>query len=137
MLTVYCSPTNLFSHVHFSLPPHVNWNSYLICNRAKFLWNFHFLMWLLLLMPHPLIWPFYFQGSGLPLLVSGSWSGSMCRAHITLQQLQAIAMMLHRMAFHISGKVVALYLDNSTAKASLIIKMVHCLLFFPGWPARY
>ena len=62
---------------------------------------------------------FYFQGSGLPLSVSGSWSGSICRTHIALQELQAIALMLHRMAFHLSGKVVALHLDNSTAKAYL------------------
>ena len=64
-------------------------------------------------------WAFYFQGSGLPLFVSGSWSGSMCRAHIALQELWAIAMMLHRMAFCLSGKVVNLHLDNSTAKAYL------------------
>ena len=62
---------------------------------------------------------FYFQGSGLPLSVSGPWLGSMCRVHIALQELQAIAMMLHRMVFHLSGKVVALHLDNSTAKAYL------------------
>ena len=67
----------------------------------------------------PAHWTFYFQGSGLPLLVSGSWLGSLCRAHIALQKLQAIAMMLCRMAFHISGKVVALHLDNSTAKTYL------------------
>ena len=70
-------------------------------------------------MPCPLIGPFYFQGSGVPLLVSGSWSGSMYRAHITLQELQAMALILHRMAFHLPGKVVALHLDNSTAKAYL------------------
>ena len=55
--------------------------------------------------------------SGLSLLVSGLWSGSLCRAHITLQELQAISMMLYRMAFHLSSEVVALHLDNSTAKA--------------------
>ena len=60
-----------------------------------------------------------FQGSGLPLSVSVSWSGSICRAHIAFQELQAVAMMLHRMAFHLSGKVVALHLDNSMAKAYL------------------
>ena len=43
----------------------------------------------------------------------------MCRAHIALQELQAIAKMLYRMAAHLSGKVVALHLDNSTAKAYL------------------
>ena len=67
----------------------------------------------------PTHWAFYFQGSGLPLSISGSWSGSMCRANITLLKLQAIAMMLHRMGFHLSGKVVALHLDNSTANAYL------------------
>ena len=64
-------------------------------------------------------WAFYFQGSGLYLSVSGSWSGSMYRAHIALQELQAVAMMLHRMAFCLSGKMVALDLDNSMAKAYL------------------
>ena len=64
-------------------------------------------------------WVFYFQGSGLPLSVSGSWSGSICKAHIALQELQAITMMLHRMTFHLFGKVVALHLDNGTAKAYL------------------
>ena len=59
----------------------------------------------------------------------------MCRAHIALQELQPVAMMLCRMAFLLSGKVVALHLDNSTTKA-YVIKVVQCLLFFPGWPAR-
>ena len=52
----------------------------------------------------PTHWAFYFQGSGLPLSVSGPWSGSMCRAHIALQELWAIAMMLCRMAFCLSWK---------------------------------
>ena len=64
-------------------------------------------------------WAFYFQGSGLPLSVSGTWSGSLCRAHIALQELQAVAIMLCKMAFCLSGKVVALHLDNSAAKAHL------------------
>ena len=67
----------------------------------------------------PTHWAFYFQGPGLPLSVSGSWSGSVCRAHIALQELQAVAMMLQRMAFYLSGKVVALHLDNTTAKSYL------------------
>ena len=67
----------------------------------------------------PTNWAFYFQGSGLPVSVSGSWLGSLCRAHIALQEVQAVTMMLHSMAFCLSGKVVALHLDNSTAKAYL------------------
>ena len=40
-------------------------------------------------------------------------------ANIALQELQAVSKIMCRMAFHLSGKVVALYLDNSTAKAYL------------------
>ena len=67
----------------------------------------------------PTHWVFYFQGSGLSLSFSRPWSGSMCRAHIVLQELQAIAMTLCHTAFCLSGKVVALHLDYSTAKAYL------------------
>ena len=67
----------------------------------------------------PTHWAFYFQASGLPLSVSGAWSGSLCRTHIALQELHAVAIMLRRMAFCLSGKVVTLHLDNSTAKAYL------------------
>ena len=67
----------------------------------------------------PTHWAFYFQGSGLPLSISGPCSGSMCRAHIALWELQGIAMMLHRMAFHLPGKLVALHFNNSTVKAYL------------------
>ena len=43
----------------------------------------------------------------------------MFNAHISMQELQAVAMMLHRMAFQLSGKVVALQLDKSSAKVYL------------------
>ena len=117
MLSVYHSPTQLFLCVHFSFSSlcQLEWLAKL--HKVLFHCTFHFLMWSLLLMLHPLIGPFYFQGSGLPLSVSGAWSGSLSRAHITLQELQAVAIMLSRMAFCLSGKVVALHLDNSTAKA--------------------
>ena len=116
MLSVYHSPMQLFSRVHVSLS------------------SLRQLEWLAKLQqsPVPLQFPlpdvviatdatpthcaFYFQGSGLPLSVSGGWSGSLCRAHIVLQELQAVAVMLCRMAFCLSGKVVALHLDNSAAK---------------------
>ena len=64
----------------------------------------------------PTHWAFYFLGSGLPLSVCGPWSGSMCRDHIALQELWAVPMMLCRMAFHLSGKMVALHFDNNTDK---------------------
>ena len=67
----------------------------------------------------PTHWAFYSQGFGLALSVSGSWSGSLSKDHIALQELQAVTTMLCRMAFCLSGKVVALHLDNNTAKAYL------------------
>ena len=64
MVCVYHSPNHLFSHINFPFSHYINWNGWLICNRAQFLCNFHFLMWLLLLMPCPLIGPFVFRDLG-------------------------------------------------------------------------
>ena len=85
----------------------------------------------------PTHWAFYFQGSGLPLSVSGAWYGSLCRAHIALQELHAVAIMLHRMAFYLSGKVITLHWITVLLRLIYVIKVVQCLLFLPGWPARY
>ena len=62
---------------------------------------------------------FYFQGSVFPLSCSCTWCGSMCKVQIALQELQTFALMLHKVTFWLSGKVVALHLDNNTAKAYL------------------
>ena len=66
-------------------------------------------------MPHH--WAFYFQGSEIAISCSGIWSGSMCKVHITLQELQAVAFMLHKMVIWHSSKVLALHLANKTATA--------------------
>ena len=93
---------------------YINWNSYLICNRVQFLCNFHFMMWLLLQMPCPLIGPFIFRVLVCPCqlmhpgLVLCVWLILPCKSF-----------RLCKMAFHLSGKVVALHVDNSIAKAYL------------------
>ena len=61
----------------------------------------------------------------------------MFRAHIALQELQAMAMMLCRLALCLLGKVVALHLDNNTTKHIYVIKVIQYLLFFPDWSAWY
>ena len=43
----------------------------------------------------------------------------MHKAHIDLHELPVVVLMLQRIAFHLSGKVVALHLNNSTAEAYL------------------
>ena len=116
MLHVYHSPTHLISHVHFPLSPLHQLEVLSHLEKSPVPLQFP-LPDVVIAMPTD--WAFYFQGSGLPLSVGGSWSGSMCRAHVALHKHQAIAMMLCRMAFHLSGKAVALHLDNSMAKAYL------------------
>ena len=107
------SHTIIFTSSFLSFPLYINWNGWLNYNKVLFHCNFHFLIWSLLLMLHPLIGPFIFRNLELPLSVSSAWSGSLSRAHTALQQLQAVAVMLSRMAFHLSGKVVALHLDKN------------------------
>ena len=119
MQSVYHSPTQLFSHVHFSLSSlcQLEWLSSL--QQSPVPLHFPLPDVVIATDATPTHWAFYFQGSGLPLSVSGACSDSLSRAHIALHELQAVAIMLHRMAFHFSSKVVALHLDNSTAKAYL------------------
>ena len=65
-------------------------------------------------MPH--FWA-CFQDSGVPVSCCITLPTSMCKGHIALQELQAVSLMLHKMAFWLSCKVVALHLDSGTAKA--------------------
>ena len=58
-------------------------------------------------------WGFYIQGSGVPIPCCGTWHGSMHQVHVALQELQAFALVLCKMAFWLSSKVVALHLNNS------------------------
>ena len=90
MLPVYHSPTQLFSCVHFSLSS--------LCQLEQLTHLQQSLVPLQFPLPDVVIATdampthrvFYFQGSGLPLLFSGSWLGSLCRGHITLKTLQAV-----------------------------------------------
>ena len=119
MLSVYHSPTHLFSRVHFS-PLSLHQRDWLAkLQQSPLPLQFPLPDVVIATDATPTHWAFYFQGNGLPLSVSGAWSGSLSRAHIAMQELQAVAVMLRRMAFCLSGKVVALHLDNSTAKAYL------------------
>ena len=119
MLSVYHSPTHLFSHVHFSPSSLCQLDRLAKLQQSPVPLQFPLPDVVIATDATPTHWAFYFQGSGLPLSVSSTWSGSLSRVHIAVQELQAVAVMLRRMAFCLSGKVVALHLDNSTAKAYL------------------
>ena len=70
-------------------------------------------MWLLLQMLHPIIGLFIFISSSF----SGTWSATIHKVHIALQELQVVALVLHGMAFPLLCKVVAVHFYNRTAKA--------------------
>ena len=81
-------------------------------------------------------WAFYFQSSGFPFSCSGTWSGSMCKVHNALQELQVVGLILHKIAFWLSGKVVALYLENNTTKTYLCNKGGTAFHFLSEKPVR-
>ena len=85
-----------------------NINSCLSCSSVWFLCHLLFLVWLSLWMLCLTIGPFIFrfQCTGLHLSLHGIWSHSMHNAHIALKKLQPFVLMLHRMVFPVSGKVV-------------------------------
>ena len=102
ILSAYHFPTQLFSCVHFSLSSlhQLEWLAKL--HQSPVPLQFPLPDVVITTDATPTHWAFYFQGSGLPLSVSGARSFMLCR-----------------MAFCLSGKVVALHLDKSTAKAYL------------------
>ena len=126
MLHVNHSPNHLLSCVHFSFSLLHKWEQLSHLQQSPVPLQFPLSDVVIATDATPTHLAFYFQGSGLPLSVNGSWSGSICRAHIALQELQAVAMMQHMMAIHLSGKVVALHLDNSMATAHLCNPRLAC-----------
>ena len=130
MLTAYHFLALLFLLYNFLFQLCINLSSYLIYNRAQFLCTFCFPVCLLLQMPHPVMWPFYFQGSGLIWSVRGSWSDSICKAQTALQKLQADAMMLYRMAFGYIGRWLPCMWITTLLKLIYVVKVVQFPLSF-------
>ena len=116
MLNVYHSPAHLFFSFYLSLPTQC-W-----LQRLSQLWQYPVPLQLPLpgvnitIDTTPNHWTFCFCSSGFPISCSGTWSGYMCRVRIVLQELHAVKLMLYKMGFWLSSKVVALHLDNNTAK---------------------
>ena len=91
MLHVYHSSTHLFSQFHFSLSSLHQLEQLSQLQQSPCPFQFPLPDVVIATDAMPTYWAFYFHGSGLPLSVSGPWSGYMCGAHIALQELQAIA----------------------------------------------
>ena len=76
MLYVYHSPNHLFLHVHFSLSSLHQLEQLAHLQLSPVPLQFPLPDVVIATDVMPTYWAFYFQGSGLPLLVSGSWLGS-------------------------------------------------------------
>ena len=119
MLNVSYSPANLFSSFLFSGSVMCQLQILSQLQQSSLPLHFPPLDVVISTDATPTHWASYCQCPWLPLSVSGLWSTSMCRVHIAIHELQAVALMLFRLAVQIFGKVFALQLDNSTSKAYL------------------
>ena len=130
-------PPNYFHVFIFPFPPYINWNVWLICSRSWFLCNFHFLMSLLLLMPHPLIGHFIFRDLRYLYLL------------VVPGQVLCVGLILPCRSFRWlpwcyigwSSASLVRWLPciwiTALLRLTCVIRVVQCLLFFPGWPASY
>ena len=138
MLSVFIIlPHNYFHVFIFLFPLYINWNSWLNCNKVLFHCNFHFLMWSLLLMLHPLIGPFIFRDLGYlyQLVVHGLVPCLElilpCR-NFRLLQLCYVEWPSASLVRWLPCIWITVLL-----RLTCVIKVVQCLLLFPGRPARY
>ena len=130
-------PHNYFCMFIFLFPLYINWNGWLNYNKFLFHCNFHFLMWSFATDATPTRWAFYFQGSGLhyQLVVPG--------------QVPCLGLLLPCRNFWLLPSCSIGWPSTSLVRwlpsiwitvllrCTCVIKVVQCLLFFPGWLAGY
>ena len=92
MLTVCHSPAHKFCTFHLSFPALQHLEDFLSCNCVQFPCGFLFQVWFFAMDSKPISWVFHLQSSGIPISFCKSWSGSICNAHIALQELQAVTL---------------------------------------------
>ena len=137
MLHVCHSPAQLFSHVLFSFSSLCQLEQLAHLQQSSVPLQFSFLMWLLLLMPHPLIGPFIFRGLGY-----------LCQLVVPVQVL-CVGLILSCRSFRLlswcyvgwPSASLVMWLPCIWITALLrhicVIRVVQCHLFFPDWPSRY
>ena len=138
MLSVYHSPTQLFSRVHFS-PSSLHQLEWLAkLQQSPVPLQFPLPDVVIATDATPTHWAFYFQGSGLPLSVSGTWF-----------QVPCLELILPCRNFRLLQSCYVEWPSTSLVRwlpciwiavllrLTCVIKVVQCLLFFPDWPAGY
>ena len=138
MLHVYHSPTHLLLHVLFSLSSLYQLVQLSHLQQSPVPLQFPLLDVVIATDIMATHWAIYFKGSGLSLLVSGSSLCSLCRVCIALQELSRL---LPWCCVGWPSVYLVRWLPCIWIMALLrliyVIKVVQCLLFFPGLPAGY
>ena len=137
MLSVYHSPTQLFLHVHFSLSTLCQLEQLSNLQQSPVPLQFPLPNVVIATDAAPTHWAFYFQGSGLPLSVNGAWSGSLSRAHIALQELQAVPSCSIGWPSASLVRLLPCIWIIVLLRHTCVIKVVQCLPFCLDWPAGY
>ena len=104
MLNVYHSPAHIFCSLYLSLPArHQLWRMSKL-QQSPICLQFPVPDMAITTNVTSIIW---FLFSELPLSCSVTLSDSIHKVYIAMQELQAVALLLHRVGFQLSGKVVA------------------------------
>ena len=85
----------------------------------------------------PTHWAFYFQGSGLPLSVSGAWSGSYLGLILPCRDFRLLPSCYVGWPSPSLVRWLPYVWITVLLRYTCVIKVVQCILFFPDWPARY
>ena len=137
MLSVYHSPTQLFSRVHFSPSSLHQLERLAKLQQSPVPLQFLLPDVVIATDATPTYWAFYFQGSGLPLSVSGTWSGSLSRAHLPCRNIRLLQSCYVEWPSASLVRWLPCIWITVLLRLTCVIKVVQCLLFFPDWPAGY
>ena len=85
----------------------------------------------------PSHWAFYFQGSGLPQSVSGSWSHPCIGLILPYRNFRKLAWCCIEWLFSYLARWLPCIWIRALQKLVCVIKVVQYFLFFPDWPIGY
>ena len=109
----------LICSFNFSFQLSIKCRDCLSCTSVQFLCSFHHPDMVISMDVMSKYLPFIFKVLGYPFHSGRTSSLSKCNTHKALQELKAVVLILHRIAFCLFLKMTALHLDISTAEACL------------------
>ena len=115
----------------------MNLRGYLIYNRSQFLCNFHFLMWLLLQMPCPVIGPFIFKVLDCHYQFMDPGQVLCVRLIMPCKNFRQLPWCCVEWLLSYLARWLPCIWITALQKLIYVIKVVQYFLSYPDWPARY